>query len=49
MTHRAFLELAEEIGKEAAFLRKIYKGRSPGPDPTQEEFNAALEEVYGDD
>lgn len=49
MTHRAFLELAEEIGKEAAFLKKLYKGKNPGPDPTPEEFNAALEEVYGDD
>ena len=49
MTHSAFLELAEEIGKEASFLRKIYRGKSPGPDPTPEEFNAALEEAYGDD
>ena len=49
MSHYDFLEFAEDVRKEAAFLKKIYKGNAPGPDVTDEEFTIALEEVYGDD
>lgn len=49
MSHYDFLEFAEDVRKQAAFLEKIYKGNAPGPDVTDEEFNTALEEVYGDD
>lgn len=49
MSHYDFLEFAEDVRKQAAFLEKIYKGNAPGPDATDEEFNIAWEEVYGDD
>ena len=49
MPHSDFLEFAEEVQKQATFLKKIYKGDTPGPNATPEEIDTALEEVYGDD
>lgn len=49
MTHRNFLQFAEDVRKQATFLKKIYKETGPGPNYTQEEMDAALEEVFGQD
>lgn len=49
MTHRDFLDFAEDVRREAAFLTKIYKGKRPGPNPTDEEYERAMKEAYGID
>lgn len=48
MTHRDFLEFAEDVRKGAALLTILYQGISPGLDSTSEELDAAFEEVYRD-
>ena len=47
MTHRDFLDFAEEVRKEADLLTILYRGIRPGLDRSLEEVNEALEEVYG--
>ena len=47
MTHRDFLDFAEEVRKEADLLKILYQGIRPGLDRSLEEINEALEEVYG--
>ena len=48
MSHYDFLEFAEDVRKQAAFLEKIYKGNSPGPSLAPEEYDTAWKEIYGD-
>ncbi len=49
MTHDNFMRFAEAIRKQAALLTKLYKGNEPGLNPTPEELDTAMKEVYGSD
>ena len=47
MTHNQFLQFAEDVRKEAEFLRLLYHGEpSSLRDVTQDEYNDAVSEIY---
>lgn len=47
MSHLDFFEFAEIVRKQSELLKRLYNGNSPGPEFTQEEYDVAWREVYG--